>query len=167
MKNFQLTVIFVLILFLAISCNEKECYSCYEGPWSFKIAILDSMNRDLLKPNSPTELKLDKVLFSSGEVLKYNITDIFGGDVKVQIYFIDISDKIFDQKSLDQICTLFFFYHNSIPNDTIAIQQGKNTIFDSDGCGCAYYVLKSIKYNGKLITEFDTVYQTGAAIIRK
>ena len=95
------------------------------------------------------------------------ITNIIGGDIAHQIYFIDIVDPFFDQKSLDTNCDLYFYYEQLNAIDTITILQTTNPIEIDENCYCNFYDLKYTKLNGKLINEYDTQYRTGAAIIRK
>ena len=164
----------MLVLFIQ-ACEKKNCSPCFSYETVIRLSFENSGGQNLLNPNTQNNVVVDKVTSSTGQTVNFELTNQIGG-FDTGYWFIELknrpnrpgcNDLLECALCVNEECELYvsYSYKNSITIDTLNILYEEFREVDEDGCVCTSYPLKYFKYNGDVITEYNTT--TGAAIIKK
>ena len=160
------TLIFIFMLLFA-GCS-KDCPECYNFAEPFRLAILNEQNDNLLDPNNPDKLVIDKLTLASREIMDFEIKNYIIPAEPSGFYHLQSIDEDYFDSCIDKEGEFYITYKNSSDIDTINVLIEKETTKNKDGCICTGHPYRYIKHNGEIVTEYDgEPNNTGAAIIRK
>ena len=156
----------ILLLSVLFSNCSKPC-ECFNYAEPLRLVILNSQKENLLEPNKPNSLMIDKLTLALGININYVIKDyIIPSQATKRFFHLESIDDNYFKSSIGKEGTFYITYKNSSDIDTmkVLIEEQHSKV---SGCNCTSFPYTYIKHNNKTITEFDLENSTGSAIIIK